>query len=159
MLHTRPLGRRGRQLALVTMIAASAACKPSGSTRAPGSDPGDGESTRDTKVVSFTILGTGDTCTLMKGGVDQGQEVSESVTTQQFIKLVFTRSPSPLVFFHFDDGLPHHLVSSSPSSGTATTVSGTFDIPSAVGTHVDHVPWTADVKTPPCTIKVTIKRD
>lgn len=156
MRHTRPFGLRWRELALVTMIATSAACKPSGSTQAP---PGAGASASDTKLVNFTILGTGDTCTLLKNGVDQGQAVDESVTTQRFITLVFTRTPSPLVFFHFDDGLPHHLVSSSPSGGTSTTVSGTFDIPSSVGIHVDHVPWTADVKAPPCKIKVTIKRD
>lgn len=159
MLHARLLTRRWRELALITTIAISAACKASGSTQAPGDEPAGPPAAGDTKLVNFTILGTGDTCTLMKGGVDQGQAVDESVTTQQFITLVFTRTPSPLVFFHFDDGLPHHLVSSSPSSGTATTVSGTFDIPSSVGVHVDHVPWTADVKTPPCKIKVTIKRD
>lgn len=115
--------------------------------------------TETTKLVSYTIEGTGSTCKLKLAGVDQNLEASVRVTDDRYVRLVFTRSPAPMMYFHFDDGLTHWLQSSAPPNGTATTVSGTFDIPEATGIHVDHAIWTVDTPTPPCQIAVTIKRE
>ena len=112
-----------------------------------------------THVENYSISGTGQGCRLMKNDVNQYKHAKVLVDSEQYVKLVFTRSPTALSYFHFDDGGTHYLISATPASGSASTVTATFDIPTTSAVHVDAEDWTADTRSPPCIIKVTIERE
>ncbi len=108
-----------------------------------------------TETHNYTVTGSGLGLQIYEGSVLLGDEVHITMGTPlpDCVKLNFTRTSAPLLYFNVSPTT--HLCAKTPTSGSANTVSGTFDIEPSTGS-VDTV-WPADNYTPTRPIPIVIR--